>query len=113
MPTNMPPATPNSDRRDLENGLLQVLKRCGELLSFNPGESLFRQEETATGIFVITEGKVELWVASGLRKVSVQVVGAGEVLGFAAVLSGGVCPITATALELTSARFVRREQLLE
>jgi CRP/FNR family transcriptional regulator len=77
------------------------------------GTVLFREGQTARGVFLLCEGRVRLSLCSESgRRMTVRVAGPGEVLGLSAALSGGRYEVTAEALEGVQVAAVRRKDLL-
>jgi CRP/FNR family transcriptional regulator, cyclic AMP receptor protein len=69
--------------RGVAGGTLAEIASHASLVTFSPGEILFREGEPATSIFLITHGSVALDVhIPGRSTVRVETVGSGSVLGF-------------------------------
>jgi CRP-like cAMP-binding protein len=65
-----------------------------------PGGVLFRADDTASaGVWILRQGRVELSVGSGRRRVVVAVLGPGDVEGDIPLLLGRPLPYTARALD--------------
>jgi CRP/FNR family cyclic AMP-dependent transcriptional regulator len=92
---------------------LQLLERVGHTTSYPKGATLFLEGQAGTGLFLVCQGQVKLYVSENEGKtITLQVAGVGEVLGVSAAISGQPYALGAEALRPTEARFVRREDLL-
>lgn len=93
--------------------LLQLLERAGHTTSYPKGATLFLEGQAATGLFLVCQGQVKLYVSENEGKtITLQVAGAGEALGVSAAISGQPYALGAEALRPTEAKYVRREDLL-
>jgi CRP/FNR family cyclic AMP-dependent transcriptional regulator len=74
---------------------------------------LFREGQTARGVFVVCEGRVRLTVCSDDgKRLLLRVAEPGEILGLSAVLSGTPFEITGQAIEPCQIAMVRRKDLV-
>lgn len=65
---------------------------------FDPGAVVFTAGEQSTGVWIVRQGRIELAVGSGRRRVVVDVLRAGDVDGDIALLLAMPIPYTARAL---------------
>jgi len=78
------------------------------------GTTLFRQGQTARSIFVLCQGRAKLTVCSESGdRMTLRMVGPGEVVGLSAALVGGPHEMTAVLLEDAQVAVIRRRDLLE
>jgi CRP/FNR family transcriptional regulator, cyclic AMP receptor protein len=83
---------------------LAVLAGCATNVTFEAGETLFREGEQAHQFFVIREGRVALDVfATGRGPVSIQTAGSGEVIGWSWLFPPHTWRFSARTLEPTRA----------
>jgi CRP/FNR family transcriptional regulator len=81
--------------------------------TFPRGAALFREGQSARGIYLLTEGRVRLTVCSESgRRMTLRTVGPGQILGLSAALAGGFYEITAEAVDNVEAAEIRRKDLL-
>jgi len=98
---------------DLEPDALEAFDGIKSTQSCQKGTVLFREGQTARGVFLLCEGRVRLSICSESgRRMTVRVAGPGEVLGLSAAVSGGRYEVTAEALDGVQAAAVRRKDLL-
>ena len=82
----------------------EILANCASEKSFDPGEILFREGEPADRFFLILEGKIAVESHQGEGATSVvQMVGAGEVLGWSWLFPPYVWHFRGRVLERTKA----------
>lgn len=81
---------------------------------FERGQILFYQNSPSFAIFCIQSGRVKLYKTGnqGERYV-IRLLGAGEILGYRAVLSGEPYAASAEAVEKTTACLITRELLIQ
>ncbi|MTI17869.1 cyclic nucleotide-binding domain-containing protein [Rhodobacteraceae bacterium RKSG542] len=87
---------------------LRLLAFSAESSTVREGTRIFRQGEIADGGVVITKGRVQLETGTGDHIVNHGVYGEGTLLGENALLSDGIRPVTARALEDCSIIRIRR-----
>lgn len=84
---------------------LHRIASVARLQSFRPGAVLFREGDSVTQVFLVSEGNVALEVGvPGYGARRIHTVGAGELLGWSPVLDQG--PMTATSRALTATQVV-------
>ena len=99
---------------DLPDDALQAFDSIKSLNDCPRGTILFEEGHPARGIFVLCEGRVRLSVCSEAgRRLTLRMVGPGEVLGLSAALAGSVHESTAETLENSRVATVRRKELLK
>jgi CRP/FNR family transcriptional regulator, cyclic AMP receptor protein len=77
------------------------------------GTVLFREGQTARGVFLLCEGRVRLSLCSeNGSRLTLRVASPGEVLGLSASLAGSCYEVTAEALDNLRVAAVRRKDLL-
>jgi len=80
---------------------------------FPRGTVLFREGQSARGIYLIVEGRVRLTVCSESgRRMVLRTASSGEILGLSAALAGRLYEITAEAIENVEVAEIRRKDLL-
>src|SRR5215470_9349080 len=96
---------------DAEPGLIAALNAALEPFSARAGEVLFRQNDPAEGLQLVTAGRIAVQgrtLADGL--VDLAEVGAGDILGELSLIDqDGRRSATATALEPVEGFFLSRE----
>ena len=98
---------------DLEPNALAAFDGIKAIQSYPKGTVLFREGQTARGVFLLCSGRVRLSLcAESGRRMTVRVAGSGEVLGLSAALAGGCYQVTAETLEAVQVAAVRRKDLL-
>jgi len=86
----------------LGEGHLDMLVQCASSESYRAGEFLFRQGESASGLFLIQRGRVAIEVASPQRgAITLLTVGRGEMAGWTCVIPPYRHRFDARAVELT------------
>lgn len=73
---------------------------------FVPGESIFRQRETADGFYLIETGEVSLEYELPGKTVLIQKIGPGELLGLSWLFEPHRWEFTAIAASAVSAKFL-------
>ena len=77
-------------------------------VEFRPGETIFRQREMAEGFYLIEAGEVTLeYELPGKKKVQIQNIGPGELLGLSWLFEPYRWEFSATAISPVAARFFR------
>jgi CRP/FNR family transcriptional regulator len=91
---------------------LEALIGAAEVTSKYPGAHLFKEGDTASAVFLVESGEVEVYRGSGPTRRVVSRVGPGSVLGDIAMFGGG--PYISSAQAATRVRVFRleRERLL-
>ena len=98
---------------DLPVGALQAFDLIKSVAAYPRGAVLFRQGEAARGIFLLCDGRARLSVCSESgKRLTLRIVGPGEVLGLSACLSGGPCEVTAEMLDHSQVAVVKRRDLV-
>lgn len=99
---------------DLPADALEAFELIKTVSIYARGATLFQEGHPARGIFVLCEGRAKLSVCSesGIR-LTLRLVGPGEVLGLSACLAGGPYEVTAETLDQAKVAVVRRKDLLK
>ncbi len=98
---------------DLPNDALQAFDSVKENLSCRRNTVLFREGQTARGVFVLCEGRAKLSVCSESgKRLTLRVAAPGEVLGLSASLTGSSYEVTAELLDNAQVAMVKRKDLL-
>lgn len=96
-----------------ESIIKSPLAEFESLLSFQPGDTLFREGEPACGIFILHSGLVDLLFAARNGNVKpLRVAGPGQILGLSAVISKHDHDCSARSRTLCRAGFIDGEDLL-
>ena len=98
----------------LSEGQINMLADCAMLKQFEPNELIFQEQEPANRFYLIQEGRVAL-ESEGLESgtVSIQTIGAGEVLGWSWLFPPYHWHFSARAVEPTRAIFFYGTRLRE
>src|SRR5229473_1456935 len=92
----------------------EALSRMMDTRAFKQGETIFEYGDQGAEIFIVREGRVEIFVENtDGQKVVVAENERGDVLGELSFLDGGSRTATAVALEDTQTLTMDRERLLE
>ena len=85
---------------------LSLLTDCAVVKHFNTGATILREGEFANGFYLVETGRVALEseVGSG-KKIVIQTIGAGDLLGWSWIFPPYVWQFTARALEPTTVLF--------
>jgi len=98
---------------DLEPDALEAFDGIKSNQLCAKGTVLFREGQSARGVFLLCQGRVRLSLCSESgHRMTVRVVGPGEVLGLSAALAGGCYEVTAEALDSVQVAAIRRKDLL-
>jgi len=98
---------------DLEPDALEAFDGIKSTQMYAKGTVLFREGQSARGVFLLCEGRVRLSICSESgHRMTVRVAGPGEMLGLSAALAGGSYEVTAEALDRVQVAAVRRKDLL-
>ncbi len=100
--------------RDLDPGYVKVLAACARTVHFAEKELIFRQGESADGCYLIRDGNVALQIPSPQREpLTIQTLGAGEVLGWSWLFPPYKWHYDARAVEQTGAVALKGSSLRE
>jgi len=78
------------------------------------GTTLFHEGQPARGIYLVCSGKAKLTICSESgKRMTIRVVGPGEVLGLSAALAGSSYEVTADLIEDSHIAMVKRKDLLQ
>jgi uncharacterized membrane protein len=92
----------------------QALARMMDTRSFKQGEMIFEYGDRSAEIYIVREGRVEVYLESTEgKKIVVAENEPGDVLGELSFLDGGLRSATAVAVENTQTLTMDRERLLE
>ena len=84
------------------------LSRLATQVEFRAGESIFRQREAANGFYLIEKGEINLeYELPGKRRVKIQSIGPGELLGLSWLFEPYRWEFSATASSDATAKFLR------
>ena len=93
---------------------LELIAECAQLKQLNADEVVFRAGDPAKGFYLIERGSVAVEADSGNRPpVNIDVVQAGEPLGWSWMYEPFVCEYGARAMEPTTALFIDAAQLTQ
>ena len=85
---------------------LTVLTDCAVARRFNANQTILREGEFANGFYLIETGKVALESVAGFGKsIPIQILGAGDLLGWSWMFPPYVWQFTSRAIEPTTALF--------
>ena len=85
---------------------LTLLTDCAVVRQFNTNQTILREGEFANGFYLIETGKVALESEAGFgESIPIQIVGAGDLLGWSWMFPPYVWQFTARAVEPTAALF--------
>lgn len=97
----------------LSSGLNQ-LKNGYDIVSYQKGQILFREEHAAWGLFYIYEGKVKLYkYGSDGKEQIIRIAGRNEFIGYNALLNDFSYHETASVIEDTNVAFIPRQDFLD
>jgi CRP-like cAMP-binding protein len=92
----------------------EALSLLATQVRFRPGESIFRQREVADGFYLIEKGEVSLeYELPGKRRVQIQRIRPGELLGLSWLFEPCQWQVSATAISSVTARFFRAADVRE
>jgi CRP/FNR family cyclic AMP-dependent transcriptional regulator len=92
---------------------LKILDDCAMRCHFGPGEVIFHEGDPANRFYLIEKGKVALISANKRDTQQIQVIGAGEVLGWSWLFPPYVWHFDARTIESTDAIFLYGTRLRE
>jgi CRP/FNR family transcriptional regulator, cyclic AMP receptor protein len=78
---------------------LQINAQNQRVVTFNPGEYLFRQDELTQDLFILKSGSVRIYKTEGGVEIDLDMVGAGNVVGEIASIDGGTRTASGVACE--------------
>ena len=85
---------------------LTLLTDCAVARYFNPNQTILREGEFANGFYLIETGKIALESEAGFDKsIPIQILGAGDLLGWSWMFPPYVWQFTAHAIEPCTALF--------
>jgi len=98
----------------LDDVYLAELISRSRLRDFEVGQTMFLEGDRASGLFVITQGRVKVFKTSPKgREQILLILGPGEPVGEVAVLSGEAYPASSESIEPVSALYVPRQVFLD
>ena len=112
----MPPekVTTHSLLKALSPDQVEALSAIATQVRFEPGESIFRQREVADGFYLIEEGEASLeYEPPGKKRVKIQTIGPGELLGLSWLSEPYRWQFSATAISGVRANFFRAVDVRE
>jgi CRP-like cAMP-binding protein len=84
-----------------------ALSRLATQIEFRSGETIFRQREVADGFYLIEKGEVNLeYEVPGRRKIEIQRIGPGELLGLSWLFEPYRWEFSASAISGGTAKFL-------
>jgi CRP/FNR family cyclic AMP-dependent transcriptional regulator len=99
--------------RGLDNSHLEALASCAMRLRFAPGDFIFREGDPANRFYLLISGKVAVEAQYEHRRITVQSVGAGDVLGWSWLFPPYYAHFDARVIESTEAMFFYGTRLRE
>jgi len=98
---------------NLPEAALQHLSEITSVSSYPKGATLFVEEQSSRGVFIVCAGRVKLSTSSAYGKTLIlRVSDPGEVLGLAAAVSGKPYHATAEVLEPSQVNFIPQKEFL-
>jgi CRP-like cAMP-binding protein len=89
------------------------LETIATVRRYEPESALFEQGQSASGIYMIQKGQVQVWMPDGLAQTIITTpMTPGTMLALSETISGGTHKLSARALEATEVGFVPREILM-
>jgi CRP/FNR family cyclic AMP-dependent transcriptional regulator len=92
---------------------LKILQDCSMRCHFDAGQSIFREGDPANRFYLITKGKVALVSKNRGQPQQIQIIGAGDVLGWSWLFPPYTWYFDARAIEQTDAIFLYGTRLRE
>jgi CRP-like cAMP-binding protein len=90
--------------KGLDPSVLRIVGGCGSNVRVNAGEYLFHEGDEAERFYAVRHGMVALEIYVPQRgQVTVQTVGAGEIIGWSWLFPPYVCQFSARAVEIVRA----------
>ncbi len=99
--------------RDLSDSHIARITGIGCPIDVPAGSPLGRAGDPADHVFVIMEGRVDLWVTSGAGPLSLRIAGPGESFPLAALVGSGTLISSATAMTDVRLLAIPRSVLLD
>jgi CRP-like cAMP-binding protein len=99
--------------RGLSDAHLRALADCAMRLRFEEGAVIFREGDPANRFYLLIRGKVALETEQSEKRVRVQTIGGGDVLGWSWLFPPYYTHFDARALEATDAMFFYGTRLRE
>ena len=90
----------------------ETLSRLATQVEFRSGETIFCQREVADGFYLIEKGEISLeYEVPGKRRVKIQNIGTGELLGLSWLFEPYRWEFSATAISDGTAKFFRASEV--
>jgi CRP/FNR family transcriptional regulator, cyclic AMP receptor protein len=99
--------------RGLSETHLEALADCAMRLRFAPGDVIFREGDPANRFYLLIKGKIALESERDEKRVRVQTIGGGDVLGWSWLFPPYYTHFDARAIEATEAMFFYGTRLRE
>jgi CRP/FNR family transcriptional regulator, cyclic AMP receptor protein len=99
--------------RGLSPAHLDALAECAMRIHFAPGEMIFREGDPANRFYLLIKGKVVLETEENEKRIAVQTIGGGDILGWSWLFPPYYTHFDARALEPTEAMFFYGTRLRE
>jgi len=85
--------------QDVDDDLIEQLRIKAELLSFEPGDVIVRQDSEGDALYLVRGGYVKVGIAAGDGTLAVTYLRKGDYAGEMALLTGAPWPVSLSALE--------------
>ncbi|MDE2215843.1 MAG: cyclic nucleotide-binding domain-containing protein [Planctomycetota bacterium] len=90
--------------KSLESNHLKILAGCASSVQFDAGQFILREGEDANNFYIIRHGKVAIELFAAERgAITIQTIGAGEILGWSWLIPPYQWRFDARAIEITRA----------
>ncbi|MDE1889945.1 MAG: cyclic nucleotide-binding domain-containing protein [Planctomycetota bacterium] len=90
--------------KGLESNHLKILAGCASSVQFDAGQFILREGEDANNFYIIRHGKVAIELFAAERgAITIQTIGAGEILGWSWLIPPYQWRFDARAIEITRA----------
>ena len=90
------------------------LSRITVTMSYPPGAQFLGHQESGVGVYIVCRGRVNISVSVGRGKaLNCGAVGAGDLFGLTATMSGAPCDAVAEVMEPSEIKFIPRTKVLE
>jgi CRP/FNR family cyclic AMP-dependent transcriptional regulator len=99
--------------KDMSPEHVKVLQECSMRCHFDAGELIFQEGEIANRFYLIQKGKIALVSKNEAQSQQIQVIGAGDVLGWSWLFPPYTWYFDARAVEATEAIFLYGTRLRE
>jgi CRP-like cAMP-binding protein len=113
IPTALADVASHPFLRGLDNSHLEALASCAMRLHFASGDFIFREGDPANRFYLLISGKVAVEAQHEHRRVTVQSIGAGDVLGWSWLFPPYYTHFDARVIEATEAMFFYGTRLRE